>query len=914
MATPLVLQNTHSTDVYSLALKIDHTRANFNGSVSICLTKGNHTSSSNDSEAFVFRLHCSELVLLSATFTTSSNETYKANIVYEKSLEQAKLIVENSTLVDEKSLTLDINYIGKVNTTKTFTDVTKGIFKTNYMDDKTNQSTNYVIATHCQTSFARNIFPCVDEPVAKAIYKLSIETNSKFKIISNTSPESKELDESSQLQKITFKETPVMATSIFGFVIGDLDFIESTVQLKNSEVPIRFYTTIGSINGAAYGLDIACKCLPYIESLFDSSYPLDKLDIVALPFLSDGAMENHGLITIQSSHILTKSLNNRQATQSIRQLVAHEIIHHWVGNNVSFDEWDHLWLNEAFATWFAYYVLYKLGLDSLDTEIWLKQGDEELEKLLIEDAMLDTKPIVSKRQTEIKATHDAFQVSSYQKGIQFLRMFANAFDGAKFDDEIPKFVKCIGKFVEEYKTKTIKPADLWKALHQESNLDLLAFSHSWLRLPGFPIVTVSLDDSDKIVIEQHRYLEHTTVEEENLEDVPYHVPLSIKVSDGSVINKVLNDRRVVLEEIKQEEFIKLNTNRTGIYRVQYKDLKLVENIINNIDQLSSLDVIGLLHDLTALIGHPYHHNDLLVISILKISEKIISQEKLNFRVLRYALTALEVIANSFKFHASKDKYSKYSTWLVSLNSKLFQKLNWTQDFTSYGFAELECRKSILTIGLETNEVNKVCEKLFKQLLHGPSRSVPEQLLHAALASVSYRANQNTWKKILELVKQPGATSNNIFGGSSNDIQHAAIKSLGYTRDPALVKRVLNFVTTNIDSTLVELALVGLLHNNEMNKKVLMDWFKLNYDQWAARSTRQGSQYSANLKKTLKGISLIVFNGMTTEDDEKVVKSFVDDKLKKLPEHGLEEAVEEVKFGHEQKIRIAESVDSVLKFI
>ncbi len=50
-----------------------------------------------------------------------------------------------------------------------------------------------------------------------------------------------------------------------------------------------------------------------------------------------------------------------------RQLVAHEMAHQWFGNAASEDDWDHVWLSEGFATYFA--LLYQEHQDGRDAFI-----------------------------------------------------------------------------------------------------------------------------------------------------------------------------------------------------------------------------------------------------------------------------------------------------------------------------------------------------------------------------------------------------------------------------------------------------------------------------------------------------------------------------------------------------------------
>lgn len=41
--------------------------------------------------------------------------------------------------------------------------------------------------------------------------------------------------------------------------------------------------------------------------------------------------------------------------QTVSRFIGHEVLHHWIGNLVTLEWWDYLWIQEAFAMYFEYY-------------------------------------------------------------------------------------------------------------------------------------------------------------------------------------------------------------------------------------------------------------------------------------------------------------------------------------------------------------------------------------------------------------------------------------------------------------------------------------------------------------------------------------------------------------------------------
>lgn len=80
-----------------------------------------------------------------------------------------------------------------------------------------------------------------------------------------------------------------MSTYLVAFVVSDFK--------KNTNGSFSVWTRESAINQTAFSLRIGPAILKYYEDFFQIKFPLPKIDMVALPDFSTGAMENWGLIT-----------------------------------------------------------------------------------------------------------------------------------------------------------------------------------------------------------------------------------------------------------------------------------------------------------------------------------------------------------------------------------------------------------------------------------------------------------------------------------------------------------------------------------------------------------------------------------------------------------------------------------------
>lgn len=908
---PLLVLNEYHPEGYDLKLDVNHEKPNFTGVVSFKLVK-NPLFSGSSNDTFVLALNASKLIVTKASLNGAPLKT-----VYDKA--KQRITFTQDTPTPNEDLYVTINFMGQINTIHTYKDTTYGLFKTNYSDSITGKSNNYVLATHTQPMGARLIFPLVDELSCKVPITLTITTNSSFKVFSNEAIDTVTPVDFSSNSVYKFKPTPPIASSVFGFVIGDFDVIE-TISDKTA---LRVVTTKGDSAYGEFALNAVAKLLPNMTKLFNSPFPLSKMDFVSVPFLSDMAMENWGLVTIIQSHLLIDDDASELTKKNLLKLISHQLVHQWVGNLVTFDNWNQLWLNESFATFLGdYFIHISYGSD------YELEFNQFVEGFMNNETDLSIQSYMNSCEINTSSsTSSLFDRFCYERGIIILRMIASIFqyDKPTSDNtaDYSQFFNKLGQFLNEFKYKSIKPFDIWNYLNDGVSIDLPSFVHSWINYSNFPIIKAS-HNGKKLVIEQHRFIHGSSCEVLNLEDTPYHIPLFVKVIDDKntpkVLSILLSDRKCELD-IPIENLVGINYNKLNYSRVIY-DISLKDHIREKIikNQVSSLQLISMLNDFGKNLGQKYYSSVQDLDFLVTIFDAFTNQHwTVDYKVLLVGLNYLETINHIF-MHYTKD-YAKFERWLNNFVNSVFNKLENFEnslilpitEAVTYSSTEYEVKNLILQIGYRNSDFGKIAMKLFKFFNNNTRKNqyfVPKEIFPSILNLTMYQANIKQYKVVLAWVKNSNISNLSVTNLTSYELQTLAISSLTFVDNVELINKSLNFIKDNIDSKLIELGLIGFKFKSKPQLKfVLWDWYKLNYDTFTLRSLRKGSDWSKQIANTMQNISKLVL-GELMQGESELVAQFVDDKLKSLPQHNLKTLVDEIEQENEENNEIA----AYLKYI
>ncbi|MGX7042952.1 M1 family metallopeptidase [Leuconostoc holzapfelii] len=455
-----------------------------------------------------------------------------------------------------------------------------GIYPSDY---EVNGVKKQLVLTQFESSGAREAFPSIDEPAAKATFDLAIKYDEQPNetILANM-PETQVVD-----QVHYFATTLRMSTYLVAFAFGSLISEETTTS---SGVKIQVFATDAHTKPTLrFALDMAKRSIAFYEAYFQTPYPLPESKQLAVPDLSFGAMENWGLVTYRESALLIDP-ENAALTQKHRvaTIIAHELAHQWFGDLVTMAWWDDLWLNESFANMMEY-----VAIDALMPEwhIWESFQMNDVPLALQRDAIDGVQPVhvAINHPDEVNTFFDSAIV--YAKGARMLVMTRAMIGDAAFQ-------KGLKHYFDAHQYGNATGADLWRALSNASGQDVTGVMATYLTQPGYPVISVTVNPEGQLIISQQQFFIGPHDDQERL----WQVPLTSNFSDQTLLLKtkaeIIGDYASLRKQVGGPILLNIGQQTHAI--IHYDDA-LLADILVHLDQFNAVSQLQILHDLRLLV-------------------------------------------------------------------------------------------------------------------------------------------------------------------------------------------------------------------------------------------------------------------------------------------------------------------------
>ena len=672
--------------------------------------------------------------------------------------------------------TIHINFSGNI------TDAMHGLYPCYFTHNGVKKQ---LFATQFESHHAREVFPCVDEPAAKAEYDLTLVTRTGITVLGNMPVKSEE--ENGDSLTTTFEKTPRMSSYLLAFVIGELH--KKSARTKSGVEVNVWATPAQNENTLDFALDIAARSIDFYDEYFGVKYPLPKSDHVALPDFSSGAMENWGLITYRESCLLADpELTPESSRRFIATVIAHELSHQWFGNLVTMNWWNDLWLNESFANMMEY-----VAIDALHPEwrMWEDFATNEITAALRRDSLDGVQSVQAdvNHPDEISTLFDPAIV--YAKGGRLLVM-ARKLIGEE------AFRAGLKSYFEKFAYKNTVGNDLWQELESASGQPIVNLMNAWISQPGLPVVSVS-NSHDAAILSQERFF----IGEHQPSDALWPIPL---FANQPLDVKILNQKETA---VSIEKPLQLNCDLSAHFITKY-DESTREYLLKNITELPTLDKICILQDATILARAGFENSASLL--PLALSLKTETNEKV-FGMAAGALTELRKFVDDND--AARDSLKKISGEFARAT---FEELDWDEkDGESDDDRELRTTALSLMMYSEDKEVLNEAKTRFDS---NKLEDLPTEI-RALIISVNVRHFETP-----EMIENLFAAYKNT---PSNDLQNDIAIGLTSTKNPKTAEKILaNIKDSNIIRPQDASRWFVYLIRTRENRQIAWNWLKENW--------------------------------------------------------------------------------------
>ncbi|XP_077977850.1 aminopeptidase N-like [Glandiceps talaboti] len=663
------------------------------------------------------------------------------------------IVKTEKKLQSGKKYNISMNFVGLLNNSDA-----RALYLSSY---QAGNETRYVVVSKLEPTYSRRVFPSFDEPAMKATFDIIIKHRTIRSALSNMPVIRNETD--GDWNTAYFDTTPIMSTYLVAVVVSDFVYKEKTTK---SGVKFRVWAMQEMIHTTDFSLEFGVATLDYFEEMWNISYSLPKLDMVALPVFTSGAMENWGLVTYTDIRMYyDKEVNPPSRAQRVARIIAHELTHNWFGNLVTMAWWGDTWLKEGFARHFEMVAVDHIKPDYEMNEQFYQ--DIVTFKSFNNDASSATHPTVQPDIGWYAEMRGQFSSTSYERGSQIIMMMRSFLEDTVLFEGFTDYLK-------KHLYGNVYSDDLWAALTETAlesdvNIDMKEVMDPWLLQLGFPVVTITRKDDTTATIEQKMFVLDS---EDEIPDAPgdldytWNIPLTYVISSEMIpydnptltwMNRTSTET-INLNGATADDWVLGNIYQHGYYRVNY-DLdnwnKLISQLGADHEKIPIQNRAALIDDVFNLA----RSGDVGVVLAFEVADYLRNED--NYSPWKVYMSDMKYISKLLEMTPSYGYLELYSQELIK---PLYEKDEWKfEESDSDDINHVKYHVKVLAIKRACEVNYEKCVKEVKDIFSEwtqdtENNQIRSDVREVAMCAAIRHGGQDEWRFAYQEVERTKDTS------------------------------------------------------------------------------------------------------------------------------------------------------------
>ncbi len=322
--------------------------------------------------------------------------------------------------------------------------------------------------TQFETTDAKRMFACFDQPDLKATFTLHVTAPAHWKVISNGAIA--EVEDDDETKTVHFQTTPRLSTYLTALVAGS--FFEATDHHDGIDLGLYCRQSLAQHFDTDELFTVTKQGFDWYHKNFGHRYAFGKYDQLFVPEFNAGAMENAGCVTFLEDYVFRSRVTDSRYERRAATIL-HEMAHMWFGDLVTMRWFDDLWLNESFAEWAAAICQAEA---TKWTNTWTTFANTEKTWAYRQDQLPSTHPIACDIP-DAEAVEVNFDGITYAKGASVLKQLV-AYVG------LEEFLAGLRQYFADHAFGNTTLADLLVSLNGASGRELTEWATAWLETSG----------------------------------------------------------------------------------------------------------------------------------------------------------------------------------------------------------------------------------------------------------------------------------------------------------------------------------------------------------------------------------------------------------------------------------------------